>query len=372
MKNIGVFVDRWMSGGIESYLVSNYENMDLSDITITILTTRKFSDLYDDRLERMGIEIKELLPEGKDSELTRTFKSLKAFKKILENERYDVLHLNIYNGVSLVYSKIARECGVERIIAHSHNSAMGQVRLRTLKIVSHKLGKMRYEKFLSDYWACSDLAGAWLFTDQHKDNVVLMKNGIDTAKFRYDKEKRALFRERYGLSANDLVLGNMGRLNNQKNQLFLLDIARDLRKKGAAFTMLIAGEGELRKAIEEKIKEYDLVENVRLIGTINDTPSFYSGIDVFLLPSLFEGNPIVGIEAQCSGVKCLISDTITRQAKVIEATTFLSLHSSADWVKSIEAIQLADTTRESSNKMVKKNHYDIVDTSKSLEMNLTN
>ncbi|SFC09836.1 Glycosyltransferase involved in cell wall bisynthesis [Alkalibacterium subtropicum] len=372
MKNIGVFVDRWLSGGIESYLVSNFENMNLKNVTITILTTRKFSDLYDDRLQRMGIEIKELLPEGRDSELTRTFKSLRAFKEVLKNERYDVLHLNIYNGVSLVYSKIARECGVERVIAHSHNSAMGQVRLRTLKIISHKLGKLRYEKFVSDYWACSDLAGAWLFSEKHKDKVILMKNGIDTTKFRYDKEKRRAFREKYDLSENEWVLGNMGRLNNQKNQLFLLDIARELRKKGVSFTLLIAGEGELRNSIEAKITEYGLAKNVHLIGTVNDASSFYSAIDIFLLPSLFEGNPIVGIEAQCSGVKCLLADTITRQAKVIDTTVFLSLESPAAWVKVIDESRTVDQNRRFFDRIVKKNHYDISDTSRNLEMNLTN
>lgn len=370
MKKVGVFIDRWMSGGIESYIVTNYENMNLADIKVTIITTRKFSDLYDERLINLGIDIIELLPQGKDSELTRTIISLKAFRQHLIANDYDVLHLNIYNGVSLVYSKIAYECGVEKIIAHSHNSAMGQVRLRSMKRLSHILGKIKYEKYVSDYWACSDLACDWLFRKKTKDKVVLMNNGIDTNKFRYNLNKREIFREKYGIKKDELLLGNVGRLNNQKNQVFLLDIAREVRKKGISFKMLIAGEGELKNVLQKKINEYNLIDNVRLIGTINDTPSFYSGIDIFLLPSLFEGNPIVGIEAQCAGVNCLFSDKITKQAKVIDKTKFLSLDSTNEWVKHIDMYREMNNNRESQCYDFKTNKYDILETSKTLKLNL--
>lgn len=370
MKKIGVFVDRWMSGGIESYLVSNFEQMDFSDIKIDIVTTRKLSNLYDERLQSLDISIKELLPNKKDSELTRTLLSQKAFKELMLVEHYDVLHLNIYNGVSLVYSKIAKECGVKRIIAHSHNSSMGQVRLRTVKVLAHNIGKKKYEKFITDYWACSDLAGNWLFTKKYQDKITFMNNGIDTAKFRYSKNKRMLFREKHKLSDEDFVLGNIGRLNNQKNQLFLLDIALELRKKGVSFTLLVAGEGELKERIQYKIYEYNLINEVKLIGTIKDTSEFYSGIDLFLLPSLFEGNPIVGFEAQCSGVKCILSDRITKQAKVIEKTEFHSLSNLTDWVETIELFREGGHNRGLSYHSVKDNQYDINDTSQILKVNL--
>lgn len=372
MKKIGVFVDRWMSGGIESYLVSNFEHMNLEDLTISIITTRKFSHIYDDRLKRLGIQITELLPDGKDSELTRTYKSLNSFKKVVLAEQYDVLHLNIYNGVSLVYSKIAKECGVEKVIAHSHNSAIGQVRLRKIKVLFHHLGKLRYEKFVSDYWACSDLAGDWLFSKKHTDQVILMANGIDTAKFNYNTEKRMQFRKHYQLSDESLVLGSIGRLNNQKNQLYLIEIAHILNQKGVAFKLLIAGEGELKANLRKKISEYKLDDKVHLIGTITDTPSFYSGIDIFLLPSLFEGNPIVGIEAQSSGVKCLFSDSITKQVKTMDSTEFLSIHSTDEWVRTIEAFRKIPTTRQENSCIEKKGPFDIVDTSANLQMNLLN
>lgn len=372
MKKIGVFVDRWMSGGIESYLVSNFEHMNLEDLDISIITTRKFSNLYDDRLEMLDIQIKELLPKEKDSELTRTYRSLRAFRKELTSGYYDVLHLNIYNGVSLVYSKIAKECGVEKVIAHSHNSAIGQVRLRAIKILFHRLGKLRYEKFVSDYWACSDLAGNWLFSSKRAEQVVLMANGIDTAKFTFNAEKRKYFREHYQLSDDELVLGSVGRLNNQKNQMHLIETAYKLNKRGVAFKLLIAGEGELKTDLQKKIIENRLENAVHLIGTITDTPSFYSAIDIFLLPSLFEGNPIVGIEAQSSGVKCLFSDRITKQAKTMESTEFLSLQSEEEWVRSIEAYHQVPISRQLISYEEKKNPFDIVDTSAYLQMNLLN
>lgn len=372
MKKVGVFVDRWMSGGIESYLVSHFEHMDRSDLTISIITTRKFSSLYDDRLAQMGIKIKELLTEGQDSELTRTYKSLKTFKVLVNEEDFDVLHLNIYNGVSLVYSKIARKCGVQRVIAHSHNSAIGQVRLRRVKQVFHQLGKLRYASFASDYWACSDLAGDWLFSHKQRKEIVYMANGIDTKKFQFSAKARTAFRKDYQLSENEYVLGSVGRLNNQKNQVFLITVAQKLRERGIPFKLLIAGEGELKEQLEETIKRNQLEESVLLLGTITDTPRFYSGIDVFLLPSLFEGNPIVGIEAQSSGVKCLFSDHITRQAKMTRSTEFLSLDSTNEWIRGIEDYMLYPLYRQESQDTLSEHPFDISQTSSQLKARLIN
>lgn len=372
MKKIGVFVDRWLSGGIESYLVSNFEYMDLEHLDITIITTRKFSNLYDERLEKLDIQIKELLKDGKDSELTRTYKSLNAFRKELTDGSYEVLHLNIYNGVSLVYSKIAKECGVKKIIAHSHNSAMGKVRLRKLKILFHVLGKHRYKKFISDCWACSDLAGDWLFSHKQAEEVVLMANGIDTAKFEFTADKRNKFRKNYELSDDTLILGSIGRLNNQKNQMHLVEIAYELHKRDRDFKVLIAGEGELKLTLRKKIQAYKLEDKVQLIGTITDTPSFYSAIDIFLLPSIFEGNPIVGIEAQASGVKCLFSDSITKQAKTLTSTDYLSLDSIDEWVNAIDAFQSSQILRKDFNASAGTNPFDITQTSAQLQLKLLN
>ncbi|MCC5895587.1 MAG: glycosyltransferase [Alkalibacterium sp.] len=367
MKKIGVFVDRWMSGGIESYLVSNYESMDLSNLEIKIITTRKFSDIYDERLKKLGIEIIELLKEGKDSELNRTYKSRGPFKRVIAEEKFDVIHLNIYNGVSLGYSKLASDLGVKHIIAHSHNSMIGNVRLKKLKIAAHYLGKRRYQKYVTDFWACSDLAGRWLFSAKHEEDVLLMNNGIKTDKFRYDKNKRRLFRKKHAIADGTLVLGNIGRLNNQKNQFFLIELADQLRHRNIPYRLFIAGEGELRKKLDEKIKELNLEAYITLIGTTSDTPSFYSGIDLFLLPSLFEGNPIVGIEAQCSGVKCLFSEKITKQLKIVKRSEFLSIDSVNDWIEAIQQTDLYSIQREAVHLTVKEKKFDIKDTS--YEMN---
>lgn len=364
LKKIGVFTDRWLSGGIESYLVSNFEKMDRTDIEITILTTKKISNFYDERLDMMGISLIELLPDDSVSEVTRTYKSLKPFKEKLMNEKYDILHLNIYNGVSLIYSKVAQASGVKKIIAHSHNSAVGQVRLRSIKVLSHHLSKMKYEKYLSDYWACSDLAAEWMFTRKTKDRVKLMRNGVDTDKFKFDPIKRINFRNEHRLSSKVLVLGAMGRLNNQKNPLFLLSIAKELKKRGVSFVLLLAGEGELKNTIDEIIERDKLSDNVRLIGVIKDAPTFFSGIDMFLLPSLFEGNPIVGVESQCSGATCFFSNNITKQAIILNRTRSLSLYSPAVWVNEIVKLQYVKFNREKMFDSINMTHYDLTETSK--------
>lgn len=373
MKKVATFVDRWMSGGIESYLVSSYEQLDLSDLDITIITTKKLSNLYDERLEEIGIDIIELLPKGNNSEITRTVNSKKKFKEIIFQEKFDIIHLNIYNGFSLVYAKIAWKVGVKHIIAHSHNSAIGNVRLKKLKILAHNVGKKKYEKYVTDFWACSDLAGEWLFSLKYKNKIKLMKNGIDTKKFRFDYSKQLSFREKYNIPKESIILGNVGRLNNQKNQMFLLEIARKLSLKKIPFVILIAGEGELKKDINNKIKKMNLENNIFLIGAIKDTPSFYSGIDVFLLPSLFEGNPIAGIEAQCSGCICLFSDRITKQLKIIDSSYFLSLNNSKKWVDCIlENFHKNNNHRSTSYKLLNESQFDILDTAEDLKYKLVN
>lgn len=371
MKKIAVYLDRWLSGGIESYLVSNFEAMDLSDMEITIITTRKLSKLYDERLHKLGIDLVELLTNGTDSEMTRVFRSLMPLKKHLLEEKYDVLYLNIYNGVSLIYSKIAKDCGIEKIIAHSHNSAVGEVRLKKIKVLSHNLCKTSFEKNVSDFWACSDLAANWMFTKNTSNAVKILNNGVNTAKFTFDPIKRSNFREKYSIPADMLVLGTVGRLNNQKNQMFLLSVANELKKRAVPFILLIAGDGELRKDLMERIIEDDLSQNVRLLGVVNDVSSFYSGIDIFLLPSLFEGNPLVGIEAQCTGATCLFSNTITSQAVILKETKRLSLLWTTEWVNEILNSTIDTENRTSKCSLVKDNYFDINDTSQKLKILLS-
>lgn len=369
MIKIISFVDRWLAGGIESYLVTSYENMDREDIDLLIVTTKKYTDLYDERLKKLGINIIELLPEGKFNEVTRTAKSLKAFKMLLRTGSYDLIHLNIYNGVSLAYAKLAKQLKINRVVAHSHNSAIGNVRFKKVKAFAHKFGVNRYMHYVDDFWACSDLATDWFRAEHSLTEAVIMNNGIHIGKFKFDQSKGEQFREQYNLPANQLILGSMGRLNNQKNQHYLIEIAQELKKKNVDFVLVVAGDGELKEELSKDIKEKQLDNHVLLIGKIFDSVSFYSGIDCFLLPSLFEGNPIVAIEAQASGLPCLLSDTITKQAKLSQNTAFLSINQLEDWTTAILAIQrVEDTEREAAFRQVKNKGFDILDTAEKLSI----
>ncbi len=183
--------------------------------------------------------------------------------------------------------------------------------------------------YATHYFCCSELAGRWLFGDKlyDRNQVRLINNAIDIEKFMYNKEERNKIRNELKLD-DKLVVTHVGRFVEQKNHRVLIDIFNELHKVNSQSILLLAGEGPLLENIKEKVKQLNLLDSVRFLGVRNDISEIMQGTDIFLLPSLYEGLPVVGVEAQASGALCILSNNMTKETKITETTKFIDISDS--------------------------------------------
>ena len=193
--------------------------------------------------------------------------------------------------------------------------------------------------------------------------IHIVRNGTDTSQFRFNAEKRAAIRESLGIFASQPVLGHAGRFCEAKNHTFLLEIFCEVCRDLPDCILLLAGEGELQTAMEEKAKALGISQKVRFLGFRSDFADLLQGMDLFCMPSLYEGLPLTVVEAQAAGVPCLLSDTIPKECAITDIVSFLSLEqSAAAWAKEIQTLLTRNLERARYADCVKNKGYDIFDT----------
>ena len=169
-------------------------------------------------------------------------------------------------------------------------------------------------------------------------------------KYKYDKAIRSKKREEFNISEDTLVIGHIGRFVTQKNHVFLIEIFNELHKKNKNSKLILAGQGPLLNSIKAKVGKLSLTDSVLFLGQRLDAHELYQMFDVFLLPSLYEGLPVVGVEAQAAGLYCLFSDDMTKETRILTSTRFMSLNQSAEtWANTLlneEAVFIRKDTRE--------------------------
>jgi glycosyltransferase involved in cell wall biosynthesis len=316
-------------GGLETMLMNYYRQMDRSKIQFDFLVHRSEEGHYDREIAALGGKIYRM-PQIRPGNYTPYFRKLDQFFK--KQTDYKVVHAHINENSSFVL-KAAKKAGVPCRITHSHLSDLGL----DIKLPFRLYARMAMKDNPSSYFACSRKAGEWLFGKRiaGSGKVVVLNNAVDVQQFSFDPAVRKEIREE--LAAGDrLVIGHIGRFNQQKNHDFLIDIFQAVHEKEPRSLLVLAGEGKLRPQIEAKIKRLGLEEHVRLLGVRNDVASLLQGMDLFLFPSLFEGLPVVLVEAQAAGLACVVSDAITAETDVTGKLQFISLKQSAEqWAEQI-------------------------------------
>lgn len=232
----------------------------------------------------------------------------KRFQKILDCGCYDVVHAHM-NATAGIYLKMAKKQGVSVLVAHSHASSMRAFTNNPVKAIINELEKFKTNRYANIRIACSDLAGQWLFGSK---SFEILFNAVDVEKFAFSKLLREKIRESLLIPQNAFVAIHVGALLENKNQSFLLEVfsAIQVRKENSKF--LIIGDGILRNQIRDKIKTMGLQESVIMLGERKDVNELLQAADVFLLPSVSEGNPVSLVEAAVSGLHCLVSNNISR------------------------------------------------------------
>lgn len=358
------FVDRMLRGGIQTFVLENMKHMDKSKIQIDYLLLDD-GVKYDleDTLRKMGSNVYKL--EGvwlrKPTDYFNYFKKIDNF--FSKHHDYKVVHLHS-SSKNFFILKSAKKYGIPVRIAHSHN--IGFQSKNKIQIMIGNLCKPLLKKYATDYFACSEIAGKWLFGKKEvkKGNVKVIHNAVDLQKFKFNENVRNKIRKDLNIE-DKFVIGHVGRFTAQKNHNFLIDIFDEIHKKNEKAVLMLVGTGEKEDEIREKVKKMKLEESVLFIGFKTNVQEYMWAMDIFVFPSLFEGLGLVLIEAQATGMRCFTSkDVVPEEAKVTKLLEFIDLNNDKDtWCRSI--------MRESSNRYeqidtIRKQGYDIMYTSKLL------
>lgn len=335
MKILEVNVDDIGNGGVFS-LVRNVIRNKPAGAVVDIAAIEPFERKENiDELARLGCSVHYVGRQG--SKALKQFYVFRNVKRLVRDGGYTVVHIHSDVANKLLVSALAaRAASCRKVFLHSHATGVDGNR-RLLKRIFHYACRPILKCVGTDFLTCSDLAARWMFPNVKAEDVKMVKNGVDLEKFRFSESVRTDVRRRLGIE-NKLVIGHVGRFAYQKNHDYLIDVFRELRETDKSATLLLVGEGALKEDVMTKVQEYGLTDSVIFYGASNNVPELFMAMDVFVLPSHFEGLPIVGVEAQAAGLPCLFADTISRDTQVAQCVDFLPITHDAIglWVEKIE------------------------------------
>lgn len=349
---------KMISGGVESVVMNYYRNINKDKIQFDFIVDEDSTHIPREEIESMGGRIILVPPYQKITSY------VKVLKDLFKEQEYRIVHSHL-NALSIFPLYAAQKSNVPIRIAHSHSTSnKKEWKKNVLKNILKPFAKIN----ATHYFCCSELAGRWLFGSNtyNKGEVTLINNAIDTKSFIYDENIRKKIRNELKINDNNLVIGHIGRFVEQKNHDFLVDIFNEIHKYNNDSVLILVGEGPLQEKIKEKVNHLNLKESVKFLGVRNDVNELYQAMDLFIFPSLYEGLGMVLIEAQISGLPCLVSSEVPKDAKITNVLEFLNLNDNIDtWVN--KAIDLSRIKRKQYLDKVNKAGYNIEIESKKLE-----
>ena len=316
-------------GGQETFIMNVYRNIDRKKLQFDFLLNNPQKCDYEDEITAMGGIIYRI-----PRRFPNYFAHLRALDNFMKNHRYyGVVHQHA-NSCSAISSLIyAKKYKVNKIVFHSHSSKPDA---GIIPIIFNFIYKPRISKYATHYFACSDSAADNLFGKYiGKSEIRIIRNAIDSERYAIDDVVRTKIRMDFGFGSK-YVIGHVGRFSREKNHSFLLDVFRAVHNANPDTVLLLVGDGELRGDITEKVKSINLENHVIFTGIRSDIPDLLFAMDVLLFPSLWEGLGMVLIEAQASGLHCIVSDTVPKEAQATELLEYVSLRESASsWADSV-------------------------------------
>lgn len=331
MKRILFYSEGWGLGGIETFIVNTIRELPRDQFQCDVFCTHDWSDAHDEELASLGAHRYCVFRGFKPNQLKRLTTSPREFRKLLRKNTYDVVHICTMNGMGFLYSRIAQQEKVPVRIVHSHNSTFGQ-RHQLVKKLMHNFGKKLWKRTATKLIACSDEAGHYLFDDSP---YLLLPNGIDPSQFQFSEKRRLAIRNKLELPQEAFVFGSIGRVADVKQPLFQVDILRELRKKGIEGYLLLVGEGPLLETVKNYAHELGISEYLRLPGATSKPADYYSALDIFTMPSLFEGMPMVLIEAASTGLPCLTSMDVPKLPSELEQVHQVAENTASFWADEV-------------------------------------
>lgn len=304
--NMFTVMDR---GGAETMVMNYYRHIDRTKVQFDFLVHREQRGAYDDEIERMGGRIYRMCPIYPQN-FSRYKRDLRTFFRA--HPEYKIIHSHMSELGYFAFREAERQ-GVPVRICHAHNAPHGF----DVKMIMRTYFKKRMMPYLTHLFMCGEESGKWLYGEKNKSRFIMLNNAIDAALYSFDASKREKMRQQLGLT-DELVIGHVGRFNPQKNHPFLLDVFAALLKKEPSAVLLLVGGGADLPRIQAKAQELGITERVRFLGVRSDVADLMQAMDVFVFPSLYEGLPVTMVEAQASGLPCIISDKVPSECILTE------------------------------------------------------
>lgn len=321
-------------GGVETVLINYFRNVSQKKIHFDFLSNTTKEIAYENEIKKTGSHVYHICSRKKNP-LKYWFQLSIFFKTYAKN--YDCIWVNVNNLANIDYLKLAKKYGIKRRILHSHNS-FGDTRL-TKKIL-YSINKKTLNKYTTDYWACSKSAARWLYPQKDLKKVKIIKNAVDIRKERFNLKKREYYRQKYNLKGK-IVLGNVGRLTAQKNQQKAIEIINNIANFKKNVCLVLVGQGEDLNSLRQLVKRLNVTDKVIFTGVQSDISAWYSTFDVLIFPSIYEGLPLVGIEAQANGLPIVSStNALPDDAIINNNIKRIDLkESDEEWIKAILALK---------------------------------
>ena len=342
-------------GGAETLIMNIYRTIDKDKIQFDFLVSAKGE--YDEEIKKLGGNIY-YTPTRRQG----IVKYKKAYKEFFRGnaKKYNAIHYHCSSLSNIYPLKLAKKYGIKNRFIHSHNTFQEGIMHNILNTVN----KSVINKYATKMLACSTEAGNYVFGN---NSFEIIKNGIQAKKYEYNEEIREKKKKELGLNEEEMTLIDVARFSEQKNHDFLIDIFYEVSKKQENSKLILIGEGPLEEKIKNKIKKLNIDDKVIILKKRNDVNEILQTADIFVLPSLFEGLPLVGIEAQASGLPIITSDTVSKELAITDLVNFYSLNEDAkSWAD--EIIKMNNKKeRKQTFKEIQRAGYDIEATTAKLQ-----
>lgn len=340
------------TGGAETFLMKIYRNLDKAHYQMDFCVVSR-ENFYAEEIAEMGGNIYFIPLKSK-----HPIKSFWAIRNLVKENSFDAVMRVNEHSLSVIDLLAAKSGGAKKLVMRSSNASSSS----KFKIILHKMFRILPQIVPDVKLAPSILAAEYTFGKQcvKKNEVTILNNGLQIDDFKFSSENRSFHRKQLNVQGK-LVVGHVGRFSIQKNHEFLIDIFYEIQKKNQEAVLLLAGDGELKEKIAEKIERLGLQDKCIFLGIRKDINELLSAMDLFIFPSLFEGMPNTVIEAQTNGLPCLVSDSVTREVQVTSFVQMMSLTSPASvWAdRAMDIVYGKEKLRENAAEIMRQRGYDI-------------
>lgn len=350
MKRIAIIAGKLHSGGKKNLIMEYYRHINRDQVQFDFICDSNSNGIPDEEIKKLGGRVYRIAP------YKNIYTHMSELYSILHSNKYDVMHA-FDNTLNLFPMLIGKFAGVRLRISESISKGDKLER----KTMAKYILRMFSHWFTNFYMANSEDCGKWQFGEKAFKNgeIAIFKTVIDTEANAYNEELRTATRKKYNID-DKVVYGFIGRYESQKNPIFLLDIFSEIAKRQSNAILVMIGFGALEDSMNKHIDKLKIKDKVLNIGRTEDIKPFYNAFDAFLLPSLYEGMPVVGIEAQCAGLPIFFSKNITKETTASSLAHYISLDDSAStWAQIIIDVVVKNlSVRKDCSDEVKSNGFD--------------